>query len=98
MIAAVSAAYFIAPGFFVGLFMDNEAIIDYGSHFLRGMSLAGPFMCIDFLAVGVFQAVGFGKDALVFAILRKIVLGDTRAVGAQPSLPPLRPCLRPALR
>ena len=54
--------------------MDNEAIIDYGSHFLRGMSLAGPFMCIDFLAVGVFQAVGFGKDALVFAILRKIVL------------------------
>lgn len=74
VIAAVSAAYFIAPGFFVGLFMDNEAIIDYGSHFLRGMSLAGPFMCIDFLAVGVFQAVGFGKDALVFAILRKIVL------------------------
>ena len=53
VIAAVSAAYFIAPGFFVGLFMDNEAIIDYGSHFLRGMSLAGPFMCIDFLAVGV---------------------------------------------
>lgn len=74
VIAAVSAAYFIAPGFFVGLFMDNEAIIDYGSYFLRGMSLAGPFMCIDFLAVGVFQAVGFGKDALVFAILRKIVL------------------------
>ena len=74
VIAAVSAAYFIAPGFFVGLFMDNEAIIDYGSHFLMGMSLAGPFMCIDFLAVGVFQAVGFGKDALVFAILRKIVL------------------------
>lgn len=74
LITAVAAAYFIAPGFFVGLFMDNEAIVDYGSHFLRGMSIAGPFMCIDFLAVGVFQAVGFGKNALVFAILRKIVL------------------------
>ncbi len=74
LITAVAAAYFIAPGFFVGLFMDNEAIVDYGSHFLRCMSIAGPFMCIDFLAVGVFQAVGFGKNALVFAILRKIVL------------------------
>ena len=74
LITAVAASYFIAPGFFVGLFMDNEAIVDYGSHFLRGMSIAGPFMCIDFLAVGVFQAVGFGKNALVFAILRKIVL------------------------
>ena len=74
LITAVAAAYFIAPGFFIGLFMDNEAIVDYGSHFLRCMSIAGPFMCIDFLAVGVFQAVGFGKNALVFAILRKIVL------------------------
>ena len=74
IITAVSAAYFIAPGFFVGLFMDNEVIIDYGSHFLRGMSLAGPFLCVDFLAVGVFQAIGYGKNALAFAVLRKIVL------------------------
>ena len=29
---------------------------------------------MDFLAVGVFQAVGMGKAALSFAILRKIVL------------------------
>ena len=54
--------------------MKNETIVDYGSHFLRGMSIAGPFMCIDFLAVGVFQAVGMGREALIFAILRKIVL------------------------
>ena len=74
LITAVSAAYFIAPGFFVGLFMDNEVIIEYGSHFLRGMSLAGPFLCLDFLAVGVFQAIGYGRNALIFAVLRKIVL------------------------
>ena len=74
IITMVSAAYFIAPGFFVRLFMDNESIIEYGSHFLRGMSIAGPFMCMDFLAVGVFQAVGFGCDALIFAIFRKIIL------------------------
>ena len=54
--------------------MDSDVIVNYGSHFLRGMSIAGPFMCIDFLAVGVFQAVGMGREALIFAILRKIVL------------------------
>ena len=29
---------------------------------------------MDFLAVGVFQAVGMGKEALLFAIMRKIIL------------------------
>lgn len=29
---------------------------------------------MDFIAVGVFQASGLGKNALLFAILRKIVL------------------------
>lgn len=74
IITVVSALYFIFPSFFISLFMDSEAIVDYGSHFLRGMSIAGPFMCIDFLVVGVFQAVGMGREALIFAILRKIVL------------------------
>ena len=55
-------------------FMDNEAIVAYGTRFLRGFCLGLPFLCMDFLAVGVFQAVGMGKAALSFAILRKIVL------------------------
>ena len=54
--------------------MDNEAIVAYGTKFLRGFCLGLPFLCMDFLAVGVFQAVGMGKAALSFAILRKIVL------------------------
>lgn len=33
-----------------------------------------PFLAVDFLAVGVFQATGMGKEAFLFAILRKIVL------------------------
>ena len=32
------------------------------------------FLCMDFMAVGVFQACGLGRKALLFAILRKIVL------------------------
>ena len=70
----VSAGYFIFAGPLTGLFMQNENIIAYGASFLRGFCLALPFLCMDFIAVGVFQASGMGKEALVFAILRKIVL------------------------
>ena len=54
--------------------MKTPEVVEYGSHFLRGMAIAQPLMCIDFLAVGVFQAVGLGSYALAFAILRKVVL------------------------
>ena len=73
-LVAVTAGYFFASGQLVGLFMKNEAIIAYGSRFLRAMCISLPFMCTDFLAVGVFQSCGFGGRALAFAILRKIVL------------------------
>ncbi len=74
LIITVSLMYFFAPGFFISLFMKNEIIVEYGSHFLRGFCLGLPFLCIDFLAVGVFQAVGMGRFSLAFAILRKIAL------------------------
>ena len=53
--------------------MKNEEVITYGAMFLRGFCTCMPFMLVDFLAVSVFQSVGMGKTALVFAILRKIV-------------------------
>ena len=56
------------------LFMKQESIVAYGTQFLRAMSLSLPFLSMDFLAVGVFQACGMGSKSLVFAILRKIVL------------------------
>lgn len=74
IILAVSALYFIFPDVFIRMFMENPTIVDYGSRFLRGFCLGLPFLCLDFLAVGVFQAVGMGREALIFAILRKIVL------------------------
>ena len=74
LLIAVAALYFLFPHFFISLFMENTSILDYGSHFLRGFSLGLPFLCLDFLAVGVFQAVGMGREALVFAVLRKIAL------------------------
>lgn len=73
-IILMALIYFVGAHFVVGLFMDNPSIIDFGTRFLRGFCLGLPFLCIDFLAVGVFQAVGMGKEALIFAVLRKIVL------------------------
>lgn len=58
----------------ISAFMKNEAIIAYGSQFLKGMCLSLPFLCMDFIAVGVFQACGMGGKSLVFAIMRKIIL------------------------
>lgn len=58
----------------ISLFMENESVVAYGGAFLSGMALAIPFLDVDFLAVGVFQACGMGQNALVFAILRKVIL------------------------
>ena len=38
------------------------------------MCLCLPFLGVDFLAVGVFQACGMGSRSLLFAILRKVVM------------------------
>lgn len=59
---------------FIGFFMANEQIVAYGAAFLIGQCLAQPFLALDFLGVGVFQACGKGKLSLLFAVLRKIVL------------------------
>lgn len=72
--AAVVVLYYFGAGFLTHLFMQNESIVAYGTSFLRGMCFGLPFLCMDFLAVGIFQALGMGKKAFVFAILRKIVL------------------------
>ena len=58
----------------VALFMKNELIVEYGSKFLIGFSLAAPFLAFDFLAVAIFQACGMGKTSLTFAIARKVLL------------------------
>lgn len=71
---AVSIAYYFGASFLTRLFMKNETIVAYGSRFLQGLCLTLPFLCMDFLAVGVFQACGLGTKAFIFAILRKIIL------------------------
>lgn len=73
-ILAVSLFFYFGAGFLIGAFMKNETIIAYGTRFLRGFCKGLPFLFMDFLAVGVFQAIGLGSAAFIFALLRKIAL------------------------
>ena len=73
-LTAVAAFYYLNAHGLISLFMKNEEVVAYGTRFLRAMCFGAPFLCMDFLAVGVFQACGMGKKSLVFAIMRKIVL------------------------
>lgn len=70
----MSVIFYIFAGSVISMFMKNPEVVSYGTKFMRGLCLALPFLCMDFLAVGVFQACGMGSKSLVFALLRKIVL------------------------
>lgn len=74
LMVAVAAVSWLWPRLFLARFHKNPEVLRYGAMFLRGFAAAMPFVVLDFLAVGVFQSVGMGAQALVFALLRKIVL------------------------
>ena len=74
ILVAATVIYNVGASGIIRAFMDHETIVAYGAGFLKGFSLGFVFLCVDFLAVGVFQALGLGQYALIFAIMRKIVL------------------------
>lgn len=73
-LAVITVWFYFGSESLISMFMKNEAIVAYGGEFLKGFCLSLPFLCMDFIAVGVFQACGMGGKSLVFAILRKIIL------------------------
>lgn len=73
-IGVMVVCYYVGAGSIIGAFMKNDVIIEIGTKLLRGYCLGLPFMIFDFIAVGVFQAVGLGKNALFFALARKLLL------------------------
>lgn len=73
-LAAATLGYYVFAENIIGAFMKNSDIIELGSVFLRGFSLAMVFLAVDFIGVGVYQACGMGKLSLFFAIARKIIL------------------------
>lgn len=73
-ILAVMLTFVFAAEPIISMFMKNEGIVAYGAAFQRGFCFALPFLCIDFLALGVFQSCGMGMKSFIFAVVRKIVL------------------------
>lgn len=73
-ILAVMLTFMFAAEPIISMFMKNESIVAYGAAFQRGFCFALPFLCIDFLALGVFQSCGMGMKSFIFAVVRKIVL------------------------
>ena len=73
-ILAVMQTFVFAAEPIISMFMKNESIVAYGAAFQRGFCFALPFLCIDFLALGVFQSCGMGMKSFIFAVVRKIVL------------------------
>ena len=63
-LAVVTLLYYIGSGELISLFMKNESIIAYGADSTGLQSWTG-FLSLDFLTVGVFQSLGFGKYALL---------------------------------
>ena len=73
-ILAVMLTFLFAAEPIISMFMKNESIVAYGAAFQRGFCFALPFLCIDFLALGVFQSCGMCMKSFIFAVVRKIVL------------------------
>lgn len=70
-LGAVLILFNVAGEPIIRLFMDNDEIVRVGGRFLSGFGISLPFMCIDFMVVGISQSFGMGRHALVFSFLRK---------------------------
>lgn len=55
-------------------FIADAQTVAYGSVFMIGLALSVPVLALDFLSIGVFQALGKGKLSLFMALMRKAVL------------------------
>lgn len=69
---AIMLLFNLAGQGIIRIFMDNDEIVKIGAKFLSGFGISLPFMCLDFLVVGISQSFGMGKHALAFSFLRKL--------------------------
>ena len=72
--AVIMAVFLAIPGKIMAFFIEDADIIAYGSRFIKANCIGMPFLAMDFIGVGVYQAFGKGRLALIYAIARKIIL------------------------
>lgn len=73
-LAAIMVVFNVFGQPLVRLFLDMDEIAVIGGRFLSGFGISLVFMCIDFMVVGISQAFGIGRIALIFSFLRKAFL------------------------
>ncbi len=69
---AITLVFNLLGGPIIRLFMNMDDIVSIGSWFLSGFGISLPFMCVDFMVVGISQSFGMGKVALIFSFIRKL--------------------------
>lgn len=74
VMTVITAGYWIFSRQLIQLFMDNPEIMIYGPRLLRGLCLSLLLLSVDFMAICVFQALGRGRNSLMFAVMRKLLL------------------------
>lgn len=74
LLVAITAVMCVFSHGLTGLFIEDAMTVDYGAVFLCGQVLSTPFIAMDFLCIGVFQALGRGSLSLLMCICRKLVL------------------------
>ena len=70
----LTAFYWLKAPFLIHLFIDNSEIVAIGTRLLRLMCLSMMCLSVDFTTVGVFQALGMGRYAFLYAMIRKILM------------------------
>lgn len=70
---AILVLFNVAGQPIIRMFMDNDDIVRTGAWFLSGFGISLPFLCIDFMVVGISQSFGMGKYALSFSFIRKLL-------------------------
>lgn len=74
VMTGVVLTYWLIPEKFIGLFIADEIVTQYGAQMLRGMCLALPLYCYSTVVMGVFQACGMGSRSLILSLSRQILM------------------------
>ena len=71
---ALTVFYWLDAPALIHMFIDNREIVAIGTRLLRAMCLSMVCLSVDFTTVGVFQALGMGRYAFLYAMMRKIIM------------------------